>query len=330
MNDRPETTWQRRPEAGGRVGIWLLTRLPFRVGRPVARLITWPVALYFMWRRGPERAASHAFLARALGRRPSWRDVYRHFLAFSQVTLDRVYLMAESFRRFDVRVHGLSHLEATMAEGRGTLVLSAHLGSYDALRVLSEEKPDVMVRILIDIGQNAALSALLNRLNPRFAEMIIDARRPGPELVLEMQNALSQNALVSTLADRLRPGNPSIPASFLGARANFPASPWVLAAALRVPVVLAFGLYKGGSRYDLYFERFEFELPARRQDRAAALEAVVQRFADRLAHFVRLAPYNWFNLYDFWTADNVAAGGSGHDAGNTAGDVDRDPRADAP
>jgi len=71
---------------------------------------------------------------------------------------------------------------------------------------------------------------------------------------------------------------------------------------LRVPVVLAFGLYLGGNRYELHFERFPVELPRDRGLRTAALAEIAQRFADRLAHFARLAPYNWFNLYDFWDA----------------------------
>jgi predicted LPLAT superfamily acyltransferase len=76
----------------------------------------------------------------------------------------------------------------------------------------------------------------------------------------------------------------------------------LLASALHVPVVLAFGLHHGGNRYALHFERFECEMPRDRQLRDAALADVVQRFAGRLEHFARLAPYNWFNLYDFWDA----------------------------
>lgn len=321
MTERAEQAWQKRPEAGGRLGLWLLTTLPFRIGRPLARLITYPVALYFLLRRVPERAASRTFLARALGRVPTWRDVYRHFLVFSQVTLDRLYLMAESFRRFDVKAHGLEDLDKAMNLGNGTLVFSAHLGSFDALRVLSERRPDAIIRILLDVGQNAGLSTLLNALNPKLAEMIMDARRPGPQLVLQMQEALAKNALVSTLVDRLRPGNPAISADFLGAPASFPASPWILAAALRVPVILAFGLYAGGRRYDLYFERFEFELPADRRLRAPALAVIVQRFSDRLAHYVRMAPYNWFNLYDFWMVESRPLdtdADAGHGAGSNS------------
>jgi len=296
------TEWQDRPEAGGRLGQGTMRFLAFRVGRPVARFITFFVAFYFMLRRGAERAASRAYLRRVLGRRATWLDVYRHFLRFSTVTLDRLYLMTDHFARFDVRTFGVEQLDEILKQGRGTLLLSAHLGSFDALRVLSLSRPDVKLRILLDVGQNSRLSQMLNELNPKLAATIVDARRPGVELVLEMQAALEENAIVSTLADRLRPGNPVIVTKLLGDDAPFPASPWMFAGALHVPVVLAFGLYRGGNRYELHFERFEYQLPRDRRARGAALAEVVQRFAQRLEHFMRLDPYNWFNLYDFWNA----------------------------
>jgi predicted LPLAT superfamily acyltransferase len=283
------------------------------------RFITFFAALYFMIRRGPERVASRGYLRRILGRPPTLLEVFKHFLSFSTVTADRVFLMADRFSRFDVKITGLEHMDAGLRNGRGILVLGAHLGSFDSLRVLSLRNPNVKIRILLDVGQGAGITAMLNALNPKLAAMIIDARRPGAELVLAMQNALNENAVVSTPADRLRPGNPAIVVNFLGDPAPFPTSPWLFAAALHVPVVLACGLYRGGNRYDLHFEPFAFELPRDRRLREAALVEVVQRFADRLAHFARMAPYNWFNLYDFWEvpiatndpAERAAADGHG-------------------
>jgi predicted LPLAT superfamily acyltransferase len=315
------TQWQARPEAGGRFAQWLLRTLAFRVGRPIARFITFFAALYFMIRRGPERAASRTYLARALGRRPTSWDIYKHFLWFSTVTLDRLYLMADRFSRFEVAIHGIERLDEAMKLGRGTLLLSAHLGSFDALRVLSLRNPKAQIRILLDVGQGAGITNVLNALNPRLASTIIDARRPGPELVLEMQAALEQNAVVSTLADRLRPGNPAVDAEFLGSKAAFPASPWLFASALQVPVIIAFGLFRGGNRYELHFERFEVQLPRDRRQRPAALAEVVQRFASRLEHFTRLAPYNWFNLYDFWEAPLATTSAPERTAGDEHGGV---------
>jgi len=292
--------WTERREIGNAAWLTFACVTGRTLGRRIVRALLYPVTLYFFFRRGPERRASRQYLERVRGRRVSYWSVLKHIYCFSCTILDRLYLLSERFKRFDIRTSGLADLDRVLEGGKGVLLIGSHLGSFDALRVLSLRNPNVQIRILLDQGQGAGLTTMLNALNPKLAAMIIDARRPGPELVLAMQRALEQNAVVSTLADRLRPGNPAIVANFLGDPAPFPASPWLFAAALRVPVVLAFGLYRGGNRYELHFERFQFELPRDRQQRNAALVEVVQRFADRLAHFARMAPYNWFNLYDFW------------------------------
>ena len=296
------TAWQERPEAGGRAATRLMRVLAFGLGRPLARCLTFFAALYFMLRRGPERAASRVYLARILGRRAGWLDVYRHFLCFSTVTLDRVYLMADQFSRFDVRIFGYDQLVASRSMEHGVLLLSAHLGSFDALRVLSLRNPDVSIR---DPARRGPEPGALRLAEHAQSAAGLDHHRCAPA----RSRAGARHAAASgTQRHRLdargsaAAGNPAIAANFLGARAAFPSSPWLFASALRVPVVLAFGLYRGGNRYDLHFERFAFELPRDRRERTAALEEVVQRFADRLAHFARQAPYNWFNLYDFWDA----------------------------
>jgi predicted LPLAT superfamily acyltransferase len=80
----------------------------------------------------------------------------------------------------------------------------------------------------------------------------------------------------------------------------FPAGPILLANALKIPVVLFFGLYKGGNRYEEHFELFADEIHLSRASRPAELQAWVTQYAARLEHYCRLAPYNWFNFFDFW------------------------------
>jgi predicted LPLAT superfamily acyltransferase len=76
----------------------------------------------------------------------------------------------------------------------------------------------------------------------------------------------------------------------------------LLAALLKCPVYLTFGLYHAPNRYDLFCEPFEDEIQLPREARDEALHAYAQKFAARLEHYVRLAPDNWFNFYDFWSA----------------------------
>jgi predicted LPLAT superfamily acyltransferase len=292
-----------RPEAGSALGYRLISTFAMLCGRTAARLVLYPITAFYLVRRGPERRAARKYLQQALGRKPSLWDVAKQIHCFAAVTLDRVFLLSESFKRFDIRVIGLDELRKQWAKKQGVLVFGSHLGSFDSLRALAEFRRDVKVRVVLDVEQNPAITNILNTLNPEMARSIINARQDGAVTALAIKEALDETALVTLLVDRARPGNQVVTANFLGKPAPFPTGPWQLAAALKVPVVLCFGLYRGGNRYDLHFELFAETVRMERSDRQASLNAIIQRFADRLAHYASSAPYNWFNFYDFWQTD---------------------------
>jgi predicted LPLAT superfamily acyltransferase len=299
--------WLERPEAGTALGYQVLSRFAQLCGRSAARLVLYPITLYMLVRRGPERRASRTYLERVSGRPASLWQVARHIHCFAAVILDRAFLLAERFKRFDIRVHGLDEMRAAWGQQQGVLVFGSHLGSFDALRVLATVRPEVKVRVVLDIGQNPALSRVLNALNPELARSIINPRVDGMTTALAIKEALDEKALVTLLVDRARPGNEVVLCDFLGHPAPFPLGPWQLAAALKVPVVLCFGLYRGGNRYDLYFETFADTLATERTRREEHLREVTARFAGRLEHYTRDAPYNWFNFYDFWQTEGKHA-----------------------
>ena len=286
------------------LGYKLISGFALACGRTAARLALYPITLYFLIRRSPERRASRKYLRQIAGRNPSLWQVAKHLHCFAAVTLDRVFLLSESFKRFDVRTFGLDQLRQAWAQGRGVLLLGSHLGSFDALRVLADFRSDIKLRVVIDVGQNRNLSDVLNALNPQLAQSVINARQEGTTTALIIKEALDEKSLVTLLADRARPGNQVMTVDFLERPAPFPTAPWQLAAALKVPVVLCFGLYRGSNRYDLHFETFADQLKLERAQRDAELQQTIQRFADRVAHHARSAPYNWFNFYDFWRADD--------------------------
>jgi predicted LPLAT superfamily acyltransferase len=307
--------WLERPEGGSGFAMRLLVRIALALGRTLARLILIPITAYFLVRRGPERRASRAYLERVLGRAPTWLEIARHFHTFAGVTLDRVYFLGGNLSRFDVRVIGIEDLHHAMDLGRGVLLIGAHVGSFDALRAASTLRPDVSVRVVLDAEHSPALSAILKQLNPAIAAGIINPRKHGTAVALEIGDALSQRALVTMLGDRGRPENATVSVNFLGQAACFPTAPWQIAAALHVPIVLCAGLYRGGNRYDLHFETLTERLQIDRKQRQQQQRDVVQDFANRLAALLRIAPYNWFNFYDFWNerpsgSDRPRAGGN--------------------
>jgi len=297
--------WSARPEGGGRFAIWVIRTIALRCGRPCARALLYPATVYFFLRRGYERRVSYAFLERALGRKATAWEVMRHIFSFASTMLDRVFLLSDRYARFDVRVHGLEELTSRMCPDRGVLLLGAHVGSFEVLRVLATERPDVKVCAVLDTQKTPALTELLHELNPAVARNVIDASRPGTEIVLALGEAAREGALVTLLADRARQHESTVIVDFMGSPAAFPGAPFLIGALLKVPMVICIGMYRGGNRYDLYFEPFADELVLPRHARKTELRAAAQRYAARLEHHVRQDPYNWFNWHDFWNLEGL-------------------------
>ena len=94
-------------------------------------------------------------------------------------------------------------------------------------------------------------------------------------------------------------GDRTCRASFLGADADFPAGPWLIASLLRCPVWGLSCLHDGdGYRARIDLLRDQVRLP--RGERQQALDACAATFADWLTACLRQSPYDWFNFYDFW------------------------------
>ncbi len=312
--------WSERPEGGGRVAIWAIRTIGLYGGRRFARLFLYPITLYFYFRRPFERRVSREFLTRAFGRPATMRQVLRHIHRFASTILDRVFMLSDRFARFDVRMHGVEELTSRMRADRGVLLLGAHVGSFEVLRAAACERPDVKVRVVLDTRQTPALTELLHALNPEMGRNVIDASRPSTDIVLALGEAVREGSLTTLLADRARPGEATVVVDFLGAPAAFPVAPLLIGSLLKAPIVLVFGMYRGGNRYDLYFEPFADELTLSRRGRHAELRAAVQRYASRLEHHVREDPYNWFNWHDFWNLEGVTDHGAAAD-GRDLGDI---------
>ncbi|GAB2554140.1 LpxL/LpxP family acyltransferase [Rhodanobacter koreensis] len=303
--------WQSRPEGGGRFAIWLIRAIALYGGRRMARLCLYPITLYFYLRRRPERQASQQYLQRVFGQPVMPWQVLRHIHCFAATIMDRVFLLAHGEKPFRIEVEGLELLDQRIALGRGVLLFGSHQGSFEALRALGARRPEMPLRVVLDKQKTPALTELLEALAPEVGANVIDAAQDGTSIALAMSEACQNGAVVAMLADRGRGHEVLRYAPFLGSPAPFPVSPWLLAHTLQVPVVLCFGLYLGGNRYRLIFEPLADRVEIPRQQRGPALDAMIARYAQRLEHYVHVAPYNWFNFYDFWQQDLRAPAGHG-------------------
>lgn len=292
--------WQDQQEGGGLFSIGLVISAALRCGRSFMRVCLYPITLYYFLRRGSERRASRDYLSRVFGRRATTWQVLKHLYYFAVTLADRIYLLAHGERDFDIEVHGVEQLQQYIAEKRGVLLVGSHQGSFEVLRALSARCPEVPLRVLLDKQKTPAITALLEALAPEVGEAVIDVSQGGAGITLAASEACRSGAMVALLADRGRAHEVLRRVDFLGQPAPFPVGPWLLANTLQVPVMLCFGMYRGGRRYVLTFEPFAERVEIPREGRHQALDDILRRYAARLEHYARLEPYNWFNFYDFW------------------------------
>ncbi|HJR12466.1 MAG TPA: acyltransferase [Rhodanobacteraceae bacterium] len=299
--------WLDRPEAGGWFAIWLIRFIGLHFGRAFARLILYPITLYFYFRRGPERRASRDYFRHLTGKPGGAWQVMCLIHAFAATILDRVFLLAQGIDGFRVSTRGVEELHRHLDGGKGVMLLGAHVGSFEVLRVLAAGRSDCKLKLVMDKSKTPALTRLLEALAPELSDSIIDTARGGMDIVLALSEAAREGAMITLLGDRGRPHEVMREVPFLGTDAAFPAAPWQIAALLKVPVVLCLGMYRGGNRYDLVFETLAEQVELPRSDRNAALDAYIRHYAERLEHHLREAPCNWFNFYDFWQPPTTLA-----------------------
>src|SRR5213082_1645580 len=290
--------WATLPERGTPASLRAIAWIAVHLGRPTARLLLYPITAYFLITAHTARRTSYEYLTRVRSRSARWWHVFRHFHCFSATILDRVYLLRGKFQRFDVTLHHKEILHRRVESGKGCILLGSHLGSFEVLRTLGVTQQNFSLKVLMDIAHNENISRFLDALNPEIANTVIVPDQP--DTLLRVKESLDAGFLIGMLGDRVSSGGRTTQCQFLGAPATFPAGPILLAAMMRCPIILFFGLYRGGNRYEIHFEELLEEVTLNRDRRAEDIQNWTQRYVDRLEHYTRLAPYNWFNFYPFW------------------------------
>jgi len=296
--EKPAAAWAGKPERSNTLAIRFIVWVALKLGRRVARLFLYPICLYFLLFAGEARTASKQYLRMVLGREARVSDGFRHIHTFASTILDRVFLLNGRFDKFDVQVHLDEAARGLLEQRRGCILLGAHLGSFEITRAYADEIDGPPASVVMYEENARKLNSVLKAINPDLAQQVIALGKV--DSMLRVEQALQRGEFIGILADRgLENGSGNVSWDFLGQPAKFPTGPLRMAYMLKSPVLLMVGVYRGGNRYDLYFEELlnmsDSELP-----RNELIRKAQQRYVERIEHYCHEAPYNWFNFYDFW------------------------------
>jgi predicted LPLAT superfamily acyltransferase len=301
--------WAKQPEAKGLWGMRLMIWVWKTLGRGAFSLLLWPVIAVFWLTAHEPRRASQQWIARAKKEltarglpQPARFNSFHHFMGFGHAILDKIASWRGELKpgRDIVFAPGAQDV-LDMSAPQGKLLLASHLGDVEACRALSTRTINALV-----FSDNAQrFKQLMEENAPQSGMNLIQVSNIGPDTAMLLKEKLDQGEWVAIVGDRIAV-NPQrsgdwrvIWSAFMGSPAPFPQGPFILASVLKCPVLMIFALKQQGKLH-VHCEPFADPLVLPRGERQQALQATVDRYAQRLEHYALQSPLDWFNFFDFW------------------------------
>jgi predicted LPLAT superfamily acyltransferase len=293
-----KTPWAHNKERGNMAALKLMSWIALHLGRRISRAVLLFVMVYFYLSAPSARKASREFLARIPQQSTGRLAVFRHLYAFGAVTLDRIYFLHGRLDLFNISINDPNNLAlGTASSGAGMFLMGAHMGSFECVRSIARDHPQLKMVLLMYEENARNIKQLLSAINPDAQQDIISLGRPGA--MLEVKEQLGKGALIGVLADRSLDDSGNVKVRLLGDEAAFPLGPFRMATMLRHPVYFMTGTYHGGNRYTIHLE-LVIDAARMAANREQASQLALERYVQLIEQHCVAAPYNWFNFFDFW------------------------------
>lgn len=275
---------------GYRIFVFLIKKLGVRS----AYFMLYFVASYFvLFSHYGRKSALYYFNKRlGLNKLKSYYNVFKSNFVFGQTIIDKVAISTGMRNSFTYEFDGVNELKKLLAEGKGGVLISAHIGNFEIADFFFKEIDfDSQINIVtVDNERNEIkeyLESVTGKSNTKFIYIREDLSH-----IFEINKALSNNELICFTGDRYFENTKYLSAKLLGKEAKFPIGPFSIASRLRVPVAFVYVMKESAKHYHLYTRM----ATAKHRDAQGLLENYTQSIERILTKY----PLQWFNYFDFW------------------------------
>jgi predicted LPLAT superfamily acyltransferase len=260
---------------GGLLGHKLFVIILKYLGLSPAYFVLRFVALYFVF-FAPKGFKAQWYYFRKIHNRSvlfSIFKIYQNYHIFGQVLLDRVALLAGFEKKFTFNFDGEEYLHQMVKEGKGGILISAHVGNWEIAGNLLKR-----------------LNTKVNVVTGQRSINIIEIKNDISH-IFEINNALKRNELICMHADRFIEGSKTIEKTFMGNSALFPQGPFLLAEKFNAPYSFVYALKETNKHYHF------FATPAKTSN---SIDEILNQYVAHTEDKVKAYPEQWFNYYQFW------------------------------
>lgn len=226
-------------------------------------------------------------------------NIYKNYCLLGEMLIDKIAFLSGSYNKFTFDFDGEEYLHEMARQGKGGLMIGAHIGNWEMAGQLMERVTQSMNIVMLEAEHeniNGLLKEVLTKKNVRIIPIKDDLSH-----LTEIQAAFSRNELVAIHGDRFLHGADSVMVDFMGKPALLPTGPLYMASKFKVPVSFVVTVKERKNHYHFYATKAKiFEYPSRLSNRKAELKKMVQEYAAVIENRLKQYPLQWFNYYQFW------------------------------
>jgi KDO2-lipid IV(A) lauroyltransferase len=252
---------------------------------------------------GPNRRGAIANMKRILGTREAsvaTPAALRMFVEFA-------HCMTETMEYFGPRPHPVrvdvpepDLLRQTLENGRGAVIVTGHLGNWDAAAV-ALQRYGRSVTVVMAHEANASTHEYVRRMRETHDIRVVYSDE-SVFSSLNLVRSLRANNIIAMQLDRGSAFGRVIAIPFFGAPAHFSEGPFHLARVAGAPIVPCFAPRLGVRHYEIRFGSAH-EMPDR--SRTSGIRDIATRVVADFEAIVRENPCQWFQFADFWAGPDA-------------------------
>jgi len=231
--------------------------------------------------------------------------VLRHIHSFAVSIYDRLVVWGGALDSYQVEHDGSEKIFELAKQGRGALLLGAHLGSFELLWFLSREY-DLAVNVVVYHQNAQRVNQFFDSISPDVHVRAIALDPTSIHAAFEIKACIERGEFVVILADRVGAGAGAryAEATFLGKPARFPMGPFLLAGAIGCPVLMALCIRTDTARYQTVLRPLRDAGRVPRREREKYAQELMGQYVAVLETYCERHPLEWFNYFEFWGASS--------------------------
>ena len=233
---------------------------------------------------------------------PEWKDgeickiagrIFRNVgITFFEI-LQMGFFSKEDFLR-NIRIKGEEHLKKAVAGGKGVIIISAHLGNWEAASLFSPCYLGYPVTVVARNIESGFVNRRLIKFRSRFGNSVIDKEGALPE----MMNTLRNGKILALLIDQGTKRSEGVELLFFGKKVTVTPAAAMLALRCKSPVIPVFCVREDDRKLTIIVEP-PVQI-VRTNNLREDLKTNAQIMTDIIEKAVRKYPDQWLWLHKRW------------------------------